>query len=59
LILLGILVAAAVANILAVIFLRNLTLAGMIYIGGFVLEFIIGRRLLKRAGYLPVRATTR
>jgi hypothetical protein len=59
LILLGILVAAAVANIWALILLRNLALAGTIYIGGFVLEFIIANRLLRRAGYLPVRATTR
>ncbi len=57
LILLGILVAAAAANVLVLVFLRNLLLAGAIFpIGGLTVEFIAANRLLKRAGLLPVRA---
>ncbi len=59
LVLLGILVASAAANVLVLLLLRNLTLAGAIYIGGFVLEFIVANRLLRRAGFMPARSTSR
>jgi len=58
LILLCILVASAAANVLAVLLLRNLTLAGAIYLGGFVLEFIVANRLLRKAGFMSTRSTS-
>ncbi len=56
LLLTGILVTTGTANVLVLLFLRNLVLAAAIYpIGGLLAEFVVANRFLKKGGYLPIR----